>query len=76
MPSGVTETITNVSGYYFKVTITIPENPNTSGRTLTIRANQPNGLSRELVQTAQQQAINLMMDSLGLNKPKENPDGK
>lgn len=24
----------------------------------------------------QQQAINLMMDSLGLNKPKENPDGK
>lgn len=54
LPSGVTETITNVSGYYFKVTITIPENPNTSGRTLTIRANQPNGLSRELVQTAQQ----------------------
>lgn len=56
LPSGVTETITNVSGYYFKVTITIPENPNTSGRTLTIRANQPNGLSRELVQTAQQSA--------------------
>lgn len=56
LPSGVTETITNVSGYYFKVTITIPENPNTSGRTLTIRANQPNGLSRELVQTVQQSA--------------------
>ena len=56
LPSGVTETITNVSGYYFKVTITIPENPNTSGRTHTIRANQPNGLSRELVQTAQQDA--------------------
>lgn len=56
LPSGVTETITNVSGYYFKVTITIPENPNTSGRTYTIRANQPNGLSRELVQTAQQSA--------------------
>lgn len=56
LPSGVTETITNVSGYYFKVTITIPENPNTSGRTLTIRANQPNGLSIELVQTAQQSA--------------------
>ena len=54
LPSGVTETITNVSGYYFKVTITIPENPNASGRTLTIRANQP--LSRELVQTAQQSA--------------------
>ena len=45
-----------MSGYYFKVTITIPENPNTSGRTHTIRANQPNGLSRELVQTAQQSA--------------------
>lgn len=56
LPSGVTETITNVSGYYFKVTITIPENPNTSGRTYTIRAHQPNGLSRELVQTAQQGA--------------------
>lgn len=56
LPSGVTETITNVSGYYFEVTITIPENPNTSGRTHTIRANQPNGLSRELVQTAQQSA--------------------
>lgn len=56
LPSGVTESITNVSGYYFKVTLTIPENPNTSGRTHTIRANQPNGLSRELVQTAQQSA--------------------
>lgn len=56
LPSGVTETITNVSGYYFKVTITIPENPNISGRTLTIRAKQPNGLDRELVQTAQQSA--------------------
>lgn len=56
LPSGVTETITNVSGYYFKVTITIPENPNTPGRTLTIRAKQPNGLDRELVQTAQQSA--------------------
>lgn len=56
LPSGVTETITNVSDYYFKVTLTIPENPNTSGRTYTIRANQPNGLSRELVQTAQQGA--------------------
>lgn len=55
LPPGVTETITNVSGYYFKVTITIPE-IKTSGRTLTIRANQPNGLDRELVQTAQQSA--------------------
>lgn len=56
LPSGVTETITNVSGYYFKVTLTIPENSKTSGRTLTIRANQPNGLDRELVQTVQQSA--------------------
>lgn len=56
LPSGVTESITNVSGYYFKVTLTIPENPNTSGRTHTIRANQPNGLDRELVQTVQQSA--------------------
>lgn len=54
--TGVTESITNVSGYYFKVTLTISENSKTSGRTLTIRANQPNGLDRELVQTAQQSA--------------------
>lgn len=58
LPSGVTESITNVSGYYFKVTLTISENSKTSGRTLTIRANQPNGLDRELVQTAQQSASN------------------
>lgn len=56
LPSGVTETITNVSGYYFKVTITIPEHSKPASRTLTIRANQPNGLDRELVQTAQQGA--------------------
>lgn len=56
LPSGVTESITNVSGYYFKVTLTIPENSKTSDRTLTIRANQPNGLDRELVQTVQQSA--------------------
>nr|UWG85208.1 MAG: hypothetical protein [Bacteriophage sp.] len=56
LPSGVTETITNVSGYYFKVTLTIGVNPNQPSRTLTIRANQPNGLSTELVQTAQQGA--------------------
>lgn len=54
LPSGVTETITNVSGYYFKVTITIPEHSRPTGRTLTIRANQPNGLDIELVQTVQQ----------------------
>lgn len=56
MPSGVTETITNVSGYYFKVTITIPEHSKPASRTLTIRANQPNGLDIELVQTVQQGA--------------------
>lgn len=50
LPSGVTETITNVSGYYFKVTITIPKYSKPV-RTLTIIANQPNGLDRELVQT-------------------------
>lgn len=56
LPSGVTETITNVSVYYFKVTITIPEYSKPASRTLTIRANQPNGLDRELVQTVQQSA--------------------
>lgn len=56
LPSGVTETITNVSGYYFKVTITIPEHSKPASRTLTIKANQPNGLDRELVQTVQQGA--------------------
>lgn len=56
LPSGVTETITNVSGYYFKVTITIPEHSKPASRNLTIRANQPNGLDRELVQTVQQSA--------------------
>lgn len=56
LPSGVTETITKVSGYYFKVTITIPEHSKPASRTLTIRANQPNGLDRELVQTVQQSA--------------------
>lgn len=56
LPPGVTETITNVSGYYFKVTITIPEHSKPASRTLTIRANQSNGLDRELVQTVQQSA--------------------
>lgn len=56
LPSGVTESITNVSGYYFKVTLTIPEHSKPASRTLTIRANQPNGLDRELVQTVQQSA--------------------
>lgn len=56
LPSGVTETITNVSGYYFKVTLIIPEHSEPASRTLTIRANQPNGLDRELIQTVQQSA--------------------
>lgn len=56
LPSGVTETITNVTVYYFKVTITIPEHSKPASRTFTIRANQPNGLDRELVQTVQQSA--------------------
>lgn len=56
LPSGVTETITNVSGYYFKVTLIIPEHPKLESRTLTIRANQPIGLNRELIQTVQQSA--------------------
>lgn len=56
LPSGVTESITNVSDYYFKVTLTIPEHSKPASRTLTIRANQPNGLDRELVQTVQQSA--------------------
>lgn len=56
LPSGVTESITNVTGNLFKVTLTIPENSKPASRTLTIRANQPNGLDRELVQTVQQSA--------------------
>lgn len=56
LPSGVTETITNVRGYYFKVTLIIPEHSKPASRTLTIRANQPNGLDRELIQTVQQSA--------------------
>lgn len=56
LPSGVTKSITNVTDYIFKVTLTIPEHPKPASRTLTIRANQPNGLDRELVQTVQQGA--------------------
>lgn len=57
LPSGITKTtITNVSGYYFKVTLTIPEHSKPASRTFTIRANQPNGLDEELVQTVQQSA--------------------
>lgn len=55
-PSGVAESITNVTDYIFKVTLTIPEHSRPASRTLTIRANQPNGLDRELVQTVQQSA--------------------
>lgn len=56
LPSGVTESITNVTDYIFKVTLTIPEHSKPASRTLTIKANQPNGLDRELVQTVQQSA--------------------
>lgn len=56
LPSGVTESIINVTDYLYMVILTISENSKTSGRTFTIRANQPNGLDRELVQTAQQSA--------------------
>lgn len=58
LPSGVTESITKVTDDHilFKVTLTIPENSKPASRTLTIRANQPNGLDRELVQTVQQSA--------------------
>lgn len=59
LPSGVTESITNVTDYIFKVTLTIPEYSKPASRTLTIRAShQPNGLDldRELVQTVQQSA--------------------
>lgn len=59
LPSGVTEIITNVTEIttnVFRVTITIPEHSKPASRTLTIRANQPNGLDRELVQTVQQSA--------------------
>lgn len=56
LPSGVTESITNVTDYIFKVTLTLPEHSKPASRTLTIRANQPNGLDRELVQTVQQSA--------------------
>lgn len=58
LPSGVTDSgvIEQQISNLFKVTITISENSKTSSRTLTIRANQPNGLDRELVQTAQQSA--------------------
>lgn len=56
LPSGVTETITETITNVSKVTITIPEHSKPASRTLTIRANQPNGLNRELVQTVQQSA--------------------
>lgn len=70
LPPGVTETITNVSGYYFKVTITIPEHSKPASRTLTIRANQPNGLDRELVQTVQQSASTY---EFGIRENSEDP---
>lgn len=56
LPSGVTESIINVTDSIFRVILTIPEHSKPASRTLTIRANQPNGLDRELVQTVQQSA--------------------
>lgn len=56
LPSGVTEVSTSESDYCFRVVIAIPEHSKPASRTLTIRANQPNGLDRELVQTVQQGA--------------------
>lgn len=56
LPSGVTESIINVTDCIFKVILTIPEHSKPASRTLTIKANQPNGLDRELVQTVQQSA--------------------
>lgn len=70
LPSGVTESITNVSGYYFKVTLTIPEHSKPASRTLTIRANQPNGLYGELVQTVQQSAS---IYAFGIRENSEDP---
>lgn len=58
LPSGVTESINNVTDYdyIFEVILLIPENSKPASRILTIRANQPNGLDRELVQTVPQSA--------------------
>lgn len=56
LPPGVTASFTNPSDYYFEVTLTIPENSKALVRTLPIRANQPNGSDRELVQIVQQSA--------------------
>lgn len=70
LPSGVTESITNVSGYYFKVTLTIPEHSKPASRTLKIRANQPNGLYGELVQTVQQSAS---IYAFGIRENSEDP---
>lgn len=56
VPSGVTESIINITDSIFRVILTIPEHSKPASRTLTIKANQPNGLDRELVQTVQQSA--------------------
>lgn len=58
LPSGVTQSMINVTDYIFKVTLNIPENKIAS-RTLTIRAHQPNGLNIELVQTVVQQSTSI-----------------
>lgn len=69
LPSGVTESITKTD-YIFKVTLTIPEHSKPASRTLTIRANQPNGLDRELVQTVQQSASTY---EFGIRENSEDP---
>lgn len=70
LPSGVTESIINVTDYIFKVILTIPEYSKPASRTLTIRANQPNGLDRELVQTVQQSAS---IYKFGIRENSEDP---
>lgn len=70
LPSGVTESITNVTDYIFKVTLTIPEHSKPESRTLTIKANQPNGLDIELVQTVQQSASTY---EFGIRENSEDP---
>lgn len=70
LPSGVTESIIQVTDFIFRVTLTIPEHSKPASRTFTIRANQPNGLDRELVQTVQQSASTY---EFGIRENSEDP---
>lgn len=56
--------------------VRLDENPTYANRSATITLVQHYSGKTLTIKVSQQQAINLMMDSLGLNKPKENPDGK